>query len=195
MFTFEEKKQTTNTGYPLSKTLNRGDILVVRTPQEAVLPACVINIAINMASHQIPVAVFSSPEKSAEHITEKFISTLAGFEDENPDADTVSAHQWERIASAINQIADYPIFLDDTPVITVSDMKAKIHRINQNPETNNIGLVIVDNFQLMCSGRQVQEILCELKVLSRELDLIVIIISPQDNLCSTDTTTDTVVYI
>ena len=74
--------------------------------------------------------------------------------------------------------------MDDTSAITITEMKAKIRRINQDPSRPNIGLIVIDYLQLMTSGQRsenrVQEISSitrNLKIMAKEMDVPIIALS------------------
>ena len=143
-----------------------------------------LNIATNIAgSQKLPVAIFSL-EMSNEQLTERILSSHAGISSNALRTGDIQIAEWDTITNAIGQIADFPIYLDDTPNITVSDMKAKIRRLNQNPETPDVGVVIIDYIQLMSTGRrsenrvqEISEITRNLKIMAKELDVPIIALS------------------
>ncbi len=164
--------------------MGRSDLVVLATRPGMGKTSFALNIASNIASQQkIPVAIFSL-EMSNEQLTERILSSQAGISSQSLRVGNIPVEQWDTISNAIGQIADYPIFLDDTPNITVSDMKAKIRRLNQNPETDNIGVVIVDYIQLMSTGKrsdnrvqEISEITRNLKIMAKEMDVPIIALS------------------
>ena len=184
----KEKYQGIPTGFrflddKLGK-LGRSDLVVLAARPGMGKTSFALNIASNIASTQkIPVAIFSL-EMSNEQLTERILSSQAGISSQSLRTGDIQIAQWDMITNAIGQIADYPIFMDDTPNITVSDMKAKIRRLNQNPETDNIGVVIVDYIQLMSTGKrsdnrvqEISEITRNLKIMAKEMDVPIIALS------------------
>ncbi len=164
--------------------LGRSDLVVLAARPGMGKTSFALNIAANIAGLQkLPVAIFSL-EMSNEQLTERILSSQAGISSNALRTGDIQVAQWDIISNAIGQIADYPIYMDDTPNITVSDMKAKIRRINQNPETDNIGVVIVDYIQLMSTGKrsdnrvqEISEITRNLKIMAKELDVPIIALS------------------
>ncbi len=184
----KEKYQGIPTGFrflddKLGK-LGRSDLVVLAARPGMGKTSFALNIASNIAAIQkIPVAIFSL-EMSNEQLTERILSSQAGISSQSLRTGDIQVAQWDMITNAIGQIADYPIFMDDTPNITVSDMKAKIRRLNQNPETDNIGVVIVDYIQLMSTGKrsdnrvqEISEITRNLKIMAKEMDVPIIALS------------------
>lgn len=164
--------------------LGRSDLVVLAARPGMGKTSFALNIASNIAGFQkVPVAIFSL-EMSNEQLTERILSSQAGISSQSLRTGDIQVAQWDMITNAIGQIADYPIYMDDTPNITVNDMKAKIRRINQNPETDNIGVVIVDYIQLMSTGRrndnrvqEISEITRNLKIMAKEMDVPIIALS------------------
>ncbi|MBR5520682.1 MAG: replicative DNA helicase [Oscillospiraceae bacterium] len=184
----KEKYQGIPTGFrflddKLGK-MGRSDLVVLAARPGMGKTSFALNIATNVASQQkLPVAIFSL-EMSSEQLHERILSSQAGISSHDLRTGDIQPVQWDMISNAIGQIAEYPIYTDDTPNITVSDMKAKIRRINQNPETDNIGVVIVDYIQLMSTGKrsdnrvqEISEITRNLKIMAKELDVPIIALS------------------
>ena len=184
----KEKYQGIPTGFrflddKLGK-LGRSDLVVLAARPGMGKTSFALNIASNIASQQkLPVAIFSL-EMSNEQLTERILSSQAGISSQSLRTGDIQVAQWDMITNAIGQIADYPIYMDDTPNITVSDMKAKIRRYNQNPEADNIGVVIVDYIQLMSTGKrcdnrvqEISEITRNLKIMAKEMDVPIIALS------------------
>lgn len=184
----KEKYQGIPTGFrflddKLGK-MGRSDLIVLAARPGMGKTSFALNIASNVASLQkIPVAIFSL-EMSNEQLTERILSSQAGISSQSLRTGDIQIAQWDIITNAISQITEYPIYMDDTPNITVGDMKAKIRRLNQNPETPNVGMVIVDYIQLMSTGRrndnrvqEISEITRNLKIMAKEMDVPIIALS------------------
>ena len=85
---------------------------------------------------------------------------------------------------ATEKLHDAPIYMDDTSGITITEMKAKIRRVNQDPARPNVGLIVIDYLQLMTTGQRsenrVQEISSitrNLKIMAKELNVPIIALS------------------
>ena len=164
--------------------MGRSDLVILEARPGMGKTSFALNIATNIASQQkLPVAIFSL-EMSNEQLTERILSSRAGISSNSLRTGDIQLAEWDIITNAIGQIADYPIYLDDTPNVTVSDMKAKIRRLNQNPETPNVGVIIVDYIQLMSTGKrndnrvqEISEITRNLKIMAKELDVPIIALS------------------
>ena len=91
---------------------------------------------------------------------------------------------WEYLALATEKLHDAPIYMDDTSGITITEMKAKIRRVNQDPTRPNVGLIVIDYLQLMTTGQRsenrVQEISSitrNLKIMAKEMNVPIIALS------------------
>lgn len=143
-----------------------------------------LNIATRVAMKQhIPVAIFSL-EMTKEQLTNRILSAEAGIDSQAFRTGALTASDWEYLALATEKLHDAPIYMDDTSAITITEMKAKIRRINQDPGRPNIGLIVIDYLQLMTSGQRsenrVQEISSitrNLKIMAKEMDVPIIALS------------------
>jgi replicative DNA helicase len=141
-----------------------------------------LNIAGNIAEyHKLPVAVFSL-EMSKEQLAQRLLSAEAGIESNRIRAGRISQSEWEPLGNAIGKLSELPIFIDDTPNITVTEIRSKCRRL-QAEQGGELGLILLDYLQLMESGssdNRVQElarITRSLKGLARELRVPLISLS------------------
>ena len=134
-----------------------------------------LNIATNVAqSERKKVCVFSL-EMSAEQLVSRILSSEALVDSHELRSGKLSGDSWEKIADASSRLAGCDILIDDTSGITVTEMKAKLRRVD------NLGLVIIDYLQLMQSDRridnrvqEVAEISRALKIMAKELSVPII---------------------
>jgi replicative DNA helicase len=119
---------------------------------------------------------------SRTELAERILATKAQIDSSNLKVGNLNDNEWSRAQSAINQLHDAPIFVDDNPNLTVMDVRARARRIKQ--QQGDLGIVIVDYLQLMSSrgrteNRQVEvaEMSRGLKILARELQCPVIALS------------------
>ncbi len=161
-----------------------GDFIIVAARPGMGKTSFAINIATNVASvNKIPVAIFSL-EMSNEQLSERIMSSEALIDSNDIHSGNIKENQWEAIGEVAGRISDMPIYIDDSSSITVSEMKAKIRKLNQDPQKDNIGLIVIDYIQLMSSGKrtesrvqEVSEITRNLKVMAKELNVPVIALS------------------
>lgn len=158
--------------------LNKSDLILLAARPAMGKTSFALNIATNVAmKSQKKVAVFSL-EMSKEQLVERILSSDALVQGNKMRTGDLSVEDWVRLATSAQSIAKAPIYIDDTAGITVPEMKARLRRIK------DLGVVIIDYLQLMSgtsrSDNRVQvvsEITRSLKIMAKELDVPVIVLS------------------
>ncbi|MGY1712342.1 replicative DNA helicase [Geodermatophilus sp. SYSU D00758] len=130
--------------------------------------------------HQLPAVIFSL-EMSKHEITMRLLSAEAKVPLHHMRAGTLSDEDWSRLARRMGEIADAPLYIDDSPNMTMMEIRAKARRLKQR---NDLKLVVIDYLQLMTSGKRVEsrqqevsEFSRALKLLAKELEVPVIAMS------------------
>ncbi|WP_333429318.1 replicative DNA helicase [Microcoleus sp. MON2_D5] len=160
----------------------RSDLIIVAARPAMGKTAFCTNIAHHIAAGQqkLPVAVFSL-EMSKEQLVQRILSSEAKIESNRLRSGRISQNEWEPISTAIGNLSELPLFIDDTPNITVTEIRSKVRRL-QAEQGGTLGLVLLDYLQLMegTSDNRVQElsrITRSLKGLARELHVPIIALS------------------
>lgn len=129
---------------------------------------------------KIPVAIFSL-EMSKDQIAQRMLCSEARIDAGRVRKGFLTERDWPQLAQAAGKLAEAPIFIDDTPSISVLELRAKARRLKAE---RNLGLVIIDYLQLMKGyGRsenrqqEISEISRSLKAMARELNIPVIAVS------------------
>lgn len=129
---------------------------------------------------KIPVAIFSL-EMSKDQIAQRMLCSEARIDAGRVRKGFLTEKDWPQLAQAAGKLAEAPIFIDDTPSISVLELRAKARRLKAE---KNLGLVIIDYLQLMKGyGRsenrqqEISEISRSLKAMARELNIPVIAVS------------------
>lgn len=143
--------------------------------------AMIVNIAQHAAVvDKTPVAIFSL-EMSKEELVDRLLVGQADVDAWRIKTGKLSESDFTKLSNAMGELADAPIFIDDTPGITISEMRTKARRLQLE---QNISLFIVDYLQLVNPGRRydnrVQEVSIvsqSLKNLARELKVPVLAVS------------------
>ena len=163
--------------------LGRSDLVILAARPGMGKTSFVLNIATNVAKRGMPVAVFSL-EMTKEQLTSRIISAEAHIDSQIMRSGNIQVDEWDNISRAVGEISDLPIYLDDTSNVSVSDIKAKIRRLNQDPNKENVGLVVIDYLQLMSTGKrnesrvqEISEITRNLKIMAKELNVPLIVLS------------------
>lgn len=158
--------------------LNKSDLILLAARPAMGKTAFALNIAANVATKAKKAVAIFSLEMSREQLVLRLLSSEASIQSQQLRMGTLSAADWERLALSAQMLSSSPIFIDDTPGITVAEMKAKLRRVRE------LGLVVIDYLQLMSSGRridnrvqEVSEITRSLKIMAKELDVPIITLS------------------
>ncbi|NND50822.1 MAG: AAA family ATPase, partial [Flavobacteriaceae bacterium] len=137
------------------------------------------NIAVNS---NIPVAFFSLEMSSVQLIT-RLISSETGLSSEKLRTGRLEKHEWEQLNVKVKALEKAPLFIDDTPSLSIFDLRAKARRLKSQ---HDIKLVVIDYLQLMTSGgsqkggnreQEISMISRNLKALAKELSVPVIALS------------------
>lgn len=152
-----------------------GDFVIVGARPGMGKTSFVLNIAENVARKtKKAVAVFSL-EMSNEQLVLRMLSSSAMIDNYCLRRGTLTTNQWSDLAFAASSLSECDIYLDDTPGVTVTDMRAKLRRVK------NLGLVVIDYLQLMSSERrydnkaiEVGDITRNLKLMAKALDVPII---------------------
>jgi replicative DNA helicase len=130
--------------------------------------------------HHMPAAIFSL-EMSKHEITMRLLSAEAKVPLHHMRAGSLSDEDWSKLARRMGEIADAPLYIDDSPNMTMMEIRAKARRLKQR---NDLKLIVIDYLQLMTSGKKVEsrqqevsEFSRALKLLAKELELPVIAMS------------------
>ncbi|MBB3086212.1 replicative DNA helicase [Geodermatophilus sabuli] len=130
--------------------------------------------------HHLPAVIFSL-EMSKHEITMRLLSAEAKVPLHHMRAGTLSDEDWSKLARRMGEIADAPLYIDDSPNMTMMEIRAKARRLKQR---NDLKLVVIDYLQLMTSGKRVEsrqqevsEFSRALKLLAKELEVPVIAMS------------------
>ena len=141
--------------------------------------------ALTVAQHlavneQVPCVIFSL-EMSKMELVQRMMCAEARVDSSRLRRGNLKDSDWPALSHALGRLAEAPVFIDDTPNVTVMEMRAKCRRLKSK---HGLGLVIVDYLQLMQSLKrsenrvqEVSEISRSLKILARELDIPVIAVS------------------
>ncbi len=174
------------TGYrdldTMTAGLQRSDLIVIAARPAMGKTTLVTNLAYNVATiAKLPVLFFSL-EMSKEQLTDRMLADASGVDSWNIRTGNLSDDDWAKLSDAMGEMAEAPIFIDDTPGLSVLEMRTKARRAMHDQP---LGLVIVDYLQLMQANgnhqgnrvQEVSEISRGLKLIARELNVPVIALS------------------
>ncbi len=166
---------------------NSDFIIIAARPAMGKTALC-LNMASNAAVGRpeqgekgVPVAIFSL-EMSKEQLAQRMISAYAQVDQQYLRTGTLPLDDWPQLIAAVAPLSSAPIYIDDTPGITIRELRAKARRLKT--EVKNLGLIIIDYLQLMGAGgksenrqQEVSQISRALKSLARELNVPIIALS------------------
>jgi replicative DNA helicase len=164
--------------------LQRSDLFILAARPSMGKTAFVLNLAHNVAVNaKEPVLLFSL-EMSKEQLVDRLLSMESGVDAWALRTGNLSDTDFEKLGEAMGTLSEAPIYIDDTPGLTVSDMRTKARR---EAHQRKLGLVIVDYLQLMSGGsrfggegnrvQEISEISRGLKGIARELNVPLIALS------------------
>lgn len=161
--------------------LQPSDLIIVAARPSMGKTSFAMNIAQNAALvEKTGVAVFSL-EMSKEQLVMRLLSSAGRIDSQRIRTGKLQKEDWAKLTRAVGMLSEAPIFIDDTPAISVLEMRAKVRRLAAQ---HDIGLIIVDYLQLM-RGRgtienrtqEISEISRSLKALAKEHNVPVIALS------------------
>ncbi|MEQ8254191.1 MAG: replicative DNA helicase [Smithellaceae bacterium] len=165
----------------LTSGLQQSDLIIIAGRPSMGKTAFALNIAQYAALEgQTPVAVFSL-EMSKEQLVFRLLASEAKVDSQRLRKGFLGETDWPKLTAAAGRLSEAPLFIDDTPAITVLEMKAKSRRLKADA---GLGLIVVDYIQLMRGGnyresreQEISEISRSLKALAKELKVPVIALS------------------
>lgn len=160
----------------------QSDLVIIAARPSMGKTAFVLSMTRNMAvEHKRGVAIFSL-EMSSVQLVNRLIVGETRLSSEKIRTGKLEPHEWEQLDTKIRNLVDAPIFIDDTPAISIFELRAKCRRLKRQ---HNIDIIIIDYLQLMTGtpetkGNREQEVSTisrALKGLAKELDVPVIALS------------------
>ena len=178
----KDKYVGARTGFTLldsiTSGLNKSDLIIIAARPGMGKTSFAMNIATNVARRAEKDVVTFNLEMSKEQLATRILSTEALVESNTLRNGRISGGDWVKLATSAGYLSTLPLYIDDTASMTVQQMKAKLRR------TKNLGLVIIDYLQLMESTSRsdnrvtvISEITRQLKVMAKELNVPVILLS------------------
>jgi replicative DNA helicase len=173
------------TGYTefdkLTAGLQPGDLIVIAGRPSMGKTTLAINIAENAAiGSKVPAAIFSM-EMPSQQLAFRMISSLGRVDQTHLRTGRFPDEDWSRINTAVQLMSDAPIFIDDTPGLSPTEIRARARRLQRE---HGLGLIVVDYLQLMSvpgskenRATEISEISRSLKGLAKELAVPIIALS------------------
>ena len=158
--------------------LNNSDVIIIGGRPASGKTTFAVNIAQRVALYEKKAVAIFSLEMSKEQLVERMLSTQTMIDNDRLKSGKIMDNEWMKITENAAILSNAPIYIDDTTDITVTEIKAKLRRLN------NLGLVVIDYLQLMSSPKrtenrtnEIAEISRSLKLLAKDLNIPVIMCS------------------
>ena len=147
----------------------KSDLIIIAARPAMGKTAFVLSMAKNMAvDNNIPVAVFSL-EMSSVQLVNRIISSTAEIPSSVLKTGRLSTEQWNSLNDKLRSLENAPMYIDDTPALSISEFRSKIRRLKQ---LHDIKIAIIDYLQLMSAGSNMQSREQEVSTISRNLKAI-----------------------
>ena len=165
----------------MTSGLQPSDLILVAARPSMGKTAFTLNIAQNVGVRQHKTVAFFSLEMSQEQLVQRLLCQIAHIDSQKLRTGQLNSdEEWTRLTDACDKLYESPIYIDDTPGISVAEMRSKARRLKSE---HGLDLIIVDYLQLL-QGRnaesrqqEISEISRSLKALARELKVPLIALS------------------
>jgi replicative DNA helicase len=165
----------------LTHGLHPGNMIILAARPAMGKSTLGLDIARNASIHNGQTSVIFSLEMSKSEITMRMLSAEARVGLNNIRSGSLSDDEWSRLARRMGEISEAPLFIDDSPNLSMMEIRAKARRLKQR---HDLKLIVIDYLQLMSSGKKVEnrqqevsEFSRQLKLMAKELNIPVIAIS------------------
>jgi replicative DNA helicase len=163
--------------------LQRSDLIILAARPAMGKTTLVTNLAYNIATIAKQPVLFFSLEMSKEQLVDRMLADASGVDAWNIRTGNLSDEDFSKLSEAMGELAEAPIYIDDTPGLSVLEMRTKARRAMHE---HQLGLIVIDYLQLMQSAhssnqsnrvQEVSEISRGLKLIARELNVPVVALS------------------
>jgi replicative DNA helicase len=166
----------------MTSGLQRSDLIIVAGRPSMGKTTFAMNIAENVAiAARRPVAVYSM-EMPGDSLAMRMMSSLGSIDQHRVRTGKLEEDEWPRLTSAVNMLSQAPMFIDDTPALSPTEVRARARRLKR--EQGDLGLIVLDYLQLMQApgsaenrATEISAISRSLKALAKELDVPVVALS------------------
>ncbi len=167
----------------MTSGLQRSDLVIVAGRPSMGKTTFAMNIAEHVAINgRLPVAVFSM-EMPGDSLAMRMMSSLGRINQLRVRTGKLEDEEWPRLTSAVSLLAETPMFIDDTPAMSPTEVRARARRLKRD-NNGELGLIVIDYLQLMQSpgdgenrATEISAISRSLKALAKELHVPVIALS------------------
>ena len=162
--------------------LHNSDLIIIAARPAMGKSAFAINLATNAAIKANVPAVIFNLEMSKEQVGNRILCSEAMVDSNKIRTGQIEDEDWMKLATTLGELSEAPIYIDDTPGISIMEIRAKCRKLKLE---KNIGLIVIDYLQLIqgtgkknaSREQEISEISRSLKILAKELDVPVIALS------------------
>ena len=160
--------------------LQKSDLIIIAARPAMGKTSFALNIAQNAALRsKVPVAIFSL-EMSKDQLVQRLMCSEAEVDTQRLKTGNMQAKDWEKLATAMANLSEAKIYIDDTAGCTITDLRAKCRRLAMAEK--DLGLIVIDYLQLIDTGKEdrmqaISGISRGLKILAKELNIPIIALS------------------
>lgn len=169
--------------YDLDKVtsgLHANELIIIAARPAMGKTAFALNLATNIAMNAKKTVALFNMEMGAEQLAVRMLSSIGQIEMNKLKSGKLEHNDWKRVNEAISRLADTKLYMDDTPGMTISEIRAKCRRLASSED--GLDIVIIDYLQLISGGpkyagnrqQEIAEISRSLKTLAMELEIPVI---------------------
>ncbi len=160
----------------------KSDMIILAARPGMGKTAFVLSLARNVAVESNKAIAVFSLEMSSLQLVNRLISSETELSQEKLKRGSLQPHEWEQLHARLNKLTDAPIFIDDTPALSIFELRAKARRLKAQ---HDIQMIIIDYLQLMTAGseskgnreQEISTISRSIKSIAKELDIPVIALS------------------
>ena len=184
---YERKEMVTGipTGFVdldnMTSGLQPSDLIIIAGRPSMGKTAFCLNIAAHAAIDKKKIIAIFSLEMARNEIVMRLLSAEAAVALHHMRSGTMGDADWDRLARKMSAVSEAPLYIDDSPNMTMNEIRAKCRRLKQR---NDLRLIVIDYIQLMSSGKKVEsrqqevsEFSRQLKLLAKELDVPIVALS------------------
>ena len=165
----------------LTNGLHGGQMVVVAARPAVGKSTLALDLCRAASVHHQMASVIFSLEMTRSEISMRLLSAEARIPLNHMRNGHMTEEEWERLARKMNQVSTAPLFIDDSPNMTMMEIRAKARRLKQR---HDLRLIVIDYLQLMTSGKKIEsrqvevsEFSRQIKLLAKELDVPVVALS------------------
>ncbi len=164
----------------ITSGLHANELIIIAARPAMGKTAFALNLAMNCANNTDKAVAIFNMEMGAEQLAMRLISSAGQIDQSKLKNGRLEHNDWKRINEAISRLAESNIFIDDTPGMTIGELRAKCRRLASSE--NGLSLVVIDYLQLLSGGgkygsnrqQEVSDISRALKTMAMELEIPVI---------------------